>query len=389
MLRKLLIIGLFLFFLFPISFPKIVLADPPDDIDHHETFITGKILQVISAKILTYDKAQSFSEDMKVQLLEGVDKGKITNIVFSGDGIFGSKQKINAGDTVVVDVKPAQNGKKTYSIYESYRLDNLWWVLAGFIILIIVIAGKRGIGALVGLGISITILALYVIPQIIAGADPLNVSIKAAVAILILTTYIAHGISTKTTAAVIGTAISLFIAGQLSIFCVQFLHLLGLGNQDLYDLLMGTTHRINPQGLLLGGILIGTLGALNDITTTQAIAIFTLVKENPQQKILQLFQKGMIIGREHIASLVNTLVLAYAGSSLSIFLFFVLNPAHIPLWIILNNETTIEEIIRALVGSSALILAVPITTFLASVIALNGSRYWYFTKAFVHSIITS
>jgi uncharacterized membrane protein len=182
-------------------------------------------------------------------------------------------------------------------------------------------------------------------------------------------TYIAHGVSIKTTVALISTAISLFIATFLSLIVVQITYLIGLGNQNSYALQLATMHQINPQGILLGGIIIGTLGALNDITTTQSVTVFTLAKENPKQSFSQLFWKSMHIGREHIISMVNTLVLAYAGSSFAIFLFFSFNPANLPWWLLLNDQLTMEEIIRALIGSSALILAVPITTLLASHIA--------------------
>lgn len=386
MLQKSFLGCVFLFLAF-ISFSKLVYADPPDDLDYQETFVRGKVLQVLSEGMQTYYNVKSYNENLKVQLLEGSEKGKIVEIAFSGDSLFGTKQKIEKGDTVVVDNKPVQNGKESFAIYEPYRLDKLWWVLASFVLLVVGVAGKKGIGALIGLSISVVTICFYIIPQIINGADPLTVCISGAIIILLLTTYIAHGVSIKTTVAIVGTAFSLLLAVYLSQFCVQFLHLLGLGNQDLYDLQQGSTNRINPQGLLLGSIIIGTLGALNDITTTQAITIFTLVKENPQQHLIHLFQKSMLIGREHIASLVNTLILAYAGSSLSIFLFFALNPAHLPWWVLLNNETTVEEIVRTVVGSSALILAVPITTILAAFIALNGRKYWNLTAGFILAVI--
>jgi len=123
---------------------------------------------------------------------------------------------------------------------------------------------------------------------------------------------------------------------------------------------------INPKGLLLGGIIISTLGALNDVTTTQAAATIALHKQNPKLKFLDLAEHSFGIGREHILSLVNTLVLAYAGSSLPVFIFFLLNPSHLPMWVIINNESVGEEIIRTVAGSMGLLLAIPISTFLAS-----------------------
>jgi len=357
------------------TFVPFVHAAPPDEVDLQEAYIRGKVIQITSQGMQIFHGTKSYNENLKVELLEGKESNKVISIAYAGDETFGVKQRIAVGDTVVVDSKPDMNSKKIfYTIYEPYRLNNFWWILAGFILLIIGVAGKKGIGALVGLSISILTISFYVVPQIIQGHDPLSVCIIGAIIILVLTTYVAHGISIKTTIAVIGTGLSLWIAGIIASGSVQFLHLFGLGNEDVQNIQIGTSHPINPQGLLLGSILIGTLGALNDITTTQSISIFTLAKENSTQHFLHLFKKGMIIGREHIASLVNTLVLAYVGTSMAIFIFFELNPAQLPWWVILNNETTMEEIIRTLIGSAALIIAVPITSLIAAYMALNWDK---------------
>lgn len=366
------------------SFIPLAHADPPDEVDQQETYIRGKVIQITNQGMQIFDKTKSYNENLKVQLLEGNQKNKVVAISYSGDETFGVKQRIYIGDTVVVDSKPDMNTKKIfYTVYEPYRLNDFWWVLAGFVLLIIGVAGKKGIGALLGLTISILTIGLYVVPNIIQGQDPLSVCITGSIIILLLTTYVAHGISIKTTIAVIGTGLSLWIAALIASGSVQFLHLFGLGNEDVQNIQIGTNHPINPQGLLLGSILIGTLGALNDITTTQSIAIFTLAKENPTQHFLHLFKKGMIIGREHIASLVNTLVLAYTGTSMAIFIFFELNPAQLPWWVILNNETTMEEIMRTLIGSAALIIAVPITSFIAAYVALHWTKMWEVMKGII------
>lgn len=347
-------------------------ADPTDELDFQETYVRGQVLQVESQGMHAFDGSKSFTQTLKVKLLEGRQKGKIIMIGYSIDGMFGEQQGLHTGDMAVIDSKPLPPSNQiSYSVYEPYRLNNLWFLLAGFIVLVIIVAGKKGVGAIIGLSISIATVIFYIIPQILNGQDPLTICIIGSVVILFLTTYIAHGVSVKTSVAVFSTSLSLALAAFIATFSVHATTLFGLGNEDVINLQLGTPHLINSQGLLLGGILIGTLGALNDITTTQSITIFTLARENPKQHFSHLFQKGMMIGREHIASLVNTLVLAYAGTSLVIFAFFVLNPAKLPWWVILNNETTMEEIMRTLIGSTALILAVPITTVIASFIAFN------------------
>ena len=153
----------------------------------------------------------------------------------------------------------------------------------------------------------------------------------------------------------------------IAIYFVNFTGLSGL-NDETSLLIFGPTSTINLQGLLLAGIIIGTLGALNDITTAQAATIFELAKTDNRLKFRKLFSKGLKIGNEHIISMVNTLVLAYAGSSLIIFIFIYLNPANVPYWVIINNELLSDEIVRALAGSIGLLLVVPIVTAIAALV---------------------
>lgn len=167
------------------------------------------------------------------------------------------------------------------------------------------------------------------------------------------------------------TFLTLIFTGALAIAYVKLTSLSGLGNENAYNLQLGQPNSINLRGLLLGGMIIGALGVLDDITTTQTATIFELFKTNPKQKFNELVKKGLNIGREHIASLINTLVLAYAGVSLSLFVLFIINPRNIPYWVILNSESVMEEIVRSIVGSTGLILAIPLVTIISS---------WYLTK---------
>lgn len=336
-----------------------------------DLYVLGEIEKVFEEKTVISNASEYVSQSVQIRILEGEYKDRLVQT----DRTINPKLKtfdLKKGEKVVVNIKVNDKGDEFYSIFEPYRLDGLMYAVIGFLILIFLVGGKKGIGAFAGLVISLLIISQWVIPQIVSGSDPVRIVVIGACVILFFTTYIAHGFNLKTSVAVAGTALSLIITGWLSTVLTGALSLTGLGNEDIYQLQSGANIIYNTQGILLGAILIGTLGALNDITTTQAITIFTIVKENPKQNFFELFRKGMDIGKEHIASMVNTLVLAYAGSSIGIFIFIALNPASLPWWVILNNETTMEEIIATIAGSSALILAVPITTFLASYIALKG-----------------
>lgn len=216
---------------------------------------------------------------------------------------------------------------------------------------------------MVGLLASMLILGVYIVPSIIDGQDPTLVSLLGSIAIILVSIYLSHGFNKQTTVAVISTSLTLAIAIGLSYLVVNWLGLSGAGSEDAYNLQIGLGE-IDLKGLLLGGMIIGTLGVLDDITIGQTAIVTELYRANHKMGVSELVRRGLRVGQEHIASLVNTLVLAYAGASMAVFIF--ISISDLPTWVLLNSEFSLEEITRALVGSSALILAVPITTWLAA-----------------------
>ena len=214
--------------------------------------------------------------------------------------------------------------------------------------------------------LSLGVIIKFIVPQILAGRDPLLVSVIGSVFILVTTIYLAHGFSKQTTAAVISTALTLVLTGILSVAFVNMTHLTGVASEEALSLQFGPTASINFKGLLLGGMIIGFLGVLDDVTTGMAATVFELKKVNSKLKPRELISSSLNVGREHVSSLVNTLVLAYAGASLPLFLFIVLNPQKYPPWYIINSEFVAEEIVRTLVGSIGLLCAVPITALIAT-----------------------
>ncbi len=369
MRRVLLIIGLFISSLF--SFSPSAHAQSMQNLQ--DFFMKGTIVSSQQETGSSLGGSQ-VPTDLEVKVLDGPLQGKTVAVqyLFDQNGSMGS---MGVGTTIILEAKTdPTTGSLQYGVYEQYRLDWVWVVLGAFLIVIVGIARWRGLGSVAGLLVSLGIIGGYIVPQIINGADPLQTCLVGSGIILLITTYIAHGISLRTTLAVVSTGIVLVLAVGLAQLVVHLLQLSGIGNEEIYNLQVGMTHSINPQGLFLGGLLIGTLGALNDITTTQVITVFTLIDEKAGKSVGELFKKGMAIGQEHIASLINTLVLAYAGTSLGVFIFFGLNPMHLPWWVLMNNEGTVEEIVRSVVGSIALILVVPVSTWLAAWIGLQGTR---------------
>lgn len=369
MLRKILFLLFLIVFLF---FTKQVLAQTSSTfVPPKQEYYKAQVLRIIREGSRDIQSYKNFFQFIEVRFLEGPEKGKTASFENGGSLKTVKQKSLKKGDQIVV-LRVTQNGKVSYSVWDRLRLNYIYFSVIGFFALILIFGGLKGIGSILGMIVSFGVLIGFIVPQILNGRDPILVSILGSLAILLITIYLAHGISRRTTSAVISTFVSLTLTGILAFIFVKIFYLSGLGDENSYMLQMGNLS-INPQGLLLGGIIIGALGVLDDITTTQSAAIFELYKLDRKLSITDLFAKGYIIGREHIASLVNTLILAYAGASLGLFVIFVLNPQNIPVWVILNSETISEEIVRAIAGSIGLILAVPITTVIASYIAKKSN----------------
>ncbi|MCA1845903.1 MAG: YibE/F family protein, partial [Actinobacteria bacterium] len=220
--------------------------------------------------------------------------------------------------------------------------------------------------ALAGLVVTFAVLVKFVLPAVLLGKSPLLVAIVGSAAVMFVIMYLAHGLNALTTTALLGTLASLGIIAVLSAVFVGLSRLVNLGSEEaLY--LQATASQVDLRGLLLGGIIIGSLGVLNDVTVTQASAVWALRGTNPAATTRELYHSAMRIGRDHIASTVDTLVLAYAGASLPLLLLFTV--ASRPVGDVLTGELVAEEIVRTLVGSIGLVASVPITTWLAAAVA--------------------
>jgi uncharacterized membrane protein len=223
---------------------------------------------------------------------------------------------------------------------------------------------------LAGLAVSGLVLTKFVLPALLDGRSALAVGVVGGAAILFVVLYVAHGVSVRTTTALLGTLLGLATTALLGSVTVAGFHLSGLGSED-DQYLSAFAGQISLSGLLLCGLVIASLGVLNDVTVTQASAVWELHETDPGQSRAQLFAAGMRIGRDHIASTVYTLVFAYAGSALPVLLLITL--AHAPLGGVLTSEPLAEEIARTLVGSIGLVLAVPLTTAVATALVRRGA----------------
>ena len=286
------------------------------------------------------------------------------------EDLSSERDDLRVGERVVVMESHAFPGETRYIITDKYRLPSMAMLLGIFLLSAIVFAGRKGFSAIVGLAVSLLILTFYTVPSIMSGGSPFLVATISAIVIAILSLSIAHGFSRQTGIALASTLVTLVISLGLSEFFVSMAKLFGGGTEEAYFLAFSGLGAIDLRGLLLAGIIIGVLGVLDDVTTTQTAAVSGFAREGVRG-LRALYASASSIGREHIVSLVNTLALAYVGASLPLLLLFSVNEGQVPLWLLLNGQIVTEEIIRTLVGSTALILAVPLSTIVAA---------WFYTR---------
>jgi uncharacterized membrane protein len=306
----------------------------------------------------------------RVELLEGDYQGIVMEMDYGKRQILSNTLYLEPGDVVLVTIGARPDGMLTVYFADFVRVNSILWLTAIFAIMILVISRWKGLRSLISMALSLLIIIGYIIPHILIGDDPLWVSISGSVVLLAVTLYLTYGWNLKTHAAVLSMVIVLLLTGALAGLFVVVTRLTGSGDENALFLLQMLNTPINLRGLLLGGMIIGALGVLDDLVTTQASAVFELHHANPAFGFRPLFQSAMRIGQDHVAATVNTLVLAYAGASLPMLLMFSLGRGDFGT--LVNFQFVAEEIVRTLVGSLGLIAAVPLTTAIAILFALRA-----------------
>lgn len=291
----------------------------------------------------------------------GKDKGRTFTEIVQPD----QSRQLHEGQEVVVAYEPSAPKDLQYSVTDVNRKFPMA-LLAGIFALAVVVVGRmRGVMALVALSISFLVLTSFILPAILQGSNPLVVAVVGASAIMLIALYMCHGLSARTSVAVLGTLLSLLLIGLLGSGFIDWAALTG-NTDDNTGLIHGLYPSIDMSGLLLAGVIIGSLGVLDDVTVTQTSAVWELHEANPTMGWRGLYRAGIRIGRDHIASVVNTLVLAYAGAALPLLLLFSI--AQSGVGTVANSELVAEEIVRTLVGSIGLVASVPVTTALAALV---------------------
>lgn len=331
-----------------------------------EEILEGVVTQVVSEEKRTIAGSQQTFQKLKVYINQGSIKGQEIEVE-TGVNPQAGLEPFKINDEVVVEKVFAVNGKYEYFVSDHLRRSSLFWLTLGFLAIVLLIAQVKGLASVIGMMLSFLAIFKIVLPLITQGYDPVVVAVGTSFIIVPATFYLSHGLNRKTTVAVLATFISLVISGLLSVFMVRLAHITGFSSEEASFLHVVWQGRINMRGLLLAGIIISLLGVLDDVTVAQAAIVFKLKKTQKKLSLIKLYQQAMDIGRDHIASMVNTLVLVYAGASLPLLLLFIDSSQSLAR--VINYEIVSEEIVRTLVSSTGLVLAVPITTILAAKMA--------------------
>ncbi|WP_308376574.1 YibE/F family protein [Streptomyces sp. ISL-99] len=304
---------------------------------------------------------QGTCERATVEVTSGKDKGRTFTEIVQPD----APRQLNEGQGVVVAYAPDAPRDLQYSVTDVDRGIPMALLAGIFALAVIVVGRMKGLMALIALAVSFAILTLFILPAILQGSNPLIVAVVGASAIMLIALYACHGLTARTSVAVVGTLISLLLIGLLGSLFIGWAYLSG-NTDDNTGLIHGLYPDIDMSGLLLAGVIIGSLGVLDDVTVTQTSAVWELHQADPSMGPRALYRAGIRIGRDHIASVVNTLVLAYAGAALPLLLLFSI--AQSSVGTVANSELVAEEIVRTLVGSIGLVASVPVTTALAALV---------------------
>ncbi|MDQ2086717.1 YibE/F family protein [Herbivorax sp. ANBcel31] len=340
--------------------------------EYFET-VRGKVIEILNSEKDNIEKRNKpVSCLVKVEILNGKHSGKVVNAEYTISAGYVNKENpilIKPRDTVLIYLNQNSNGEVINAyISDTVRDKYLLYLVGTFIFFLLAIGRFKGLKAIITLGVTAFAIIKFFIPLIIEGYDPIAVSIGVCIVITTLTLIIIGGLNKKAAAAIIGTIGGFAVAGGITQFIGSLANLTGLGNEEAQMLMnMPQSVNINFRGLLFSGIIIGALGATMDVGMSISSAMHEIEMTNPKIKKSALIGSGMNIGRDIMATMSNTLILAYAGSSLHLLLLLIMHD--IPFIEIINSDMIASEVVRSLAGSLGLIFTIPITAIAAGVLS--------------------
>jgi uncharacterized membrane protein len=302
---------------------------------------------------------------IRAELLSGPKKGEMVEVV-------NDHLELEPGDTFFLQYVDDLEGQESYQALERDRLPVLLGLVVVFALAILALGGKQGARSLLSLAGSFFVILYILLPSLLKGAPPVLMSTVVAAIVLVFALYSTHGWRRTTHAAFLGTLAAVALTGVLASLSVRIAELTGFSSDEAVYLNNQLGGTLDARGLLLGGIIIGILGILDDIAITQSSVVAELKSVGNRLSDAEIYVRALRVGKEHVGALVNTLALAYTGSALPLLLLFVSDKT--PALVALNSELVATEIVRTIVGSLGLIMTVPITTALAVMMVKPGDE---------------
>lgn len=334
--------------------------------DNGDDIFRAKIIDVLDEQETEIDGKKVKQQVLKIVGLEGEYKDEeiiINNI----SGVYTIKNKVyQEGNKILIASTKSRDGKIDFYVVDNVRTNALFWLFGIFVFVVVAIGKWKGLRSLFALFLSFLIIIKYIIPSILSGVNPVIPTLIGSFLILLLIIYLTEGINAKSHIAVVSILFSLILVVVIANIFIKLSFLTGLSNEESFSLVALGNNMINFRGLLLAGIIIGSLGVLDDVVVSQVTAVEKLVELNPVEERKMIFKKAYEIGISHVSSMTNTLFLAYTGVSMSILILFVSGGSAFSTWTqVINNEAISTEIVRTLAGSIGLILAIPLSTLLS------------------------
>ena len=334
------------------------------DVGYSSDTVRARVLSIAEEGRTEHNGIEQVYQVAEVEILEGEFQNTRVFLDFGRNQVVPKDYVLEIGDEILVSVGISLVDQTTDAYFIDFvRGKAILWIFAIFVVVAFLVGSWTGLRSLLGMLIGLGVIVLFIIPQIAGGANPVMISIIGSIIFLGLSLYLVYGWKAMTHAAVISMALALGITGILSFVFIRMARLTGFGNEDMMFLVQQSQIPIDMRGILLAGIIIGSLGVLDDLVVGQSSSVFQLHAANPALAFKDLFNRAMTIGRDHVSASVNTLVLAYAGESLPMLLLFSIT--NVNLGMAINVSYIAEEIVRALAGTIGLFISIPIATTLA------------------------
>ena len=329
-------------------------------IEDTQVVVKAEVVEILSQekRYVPGTSVKTNFQTLQVKILEGESEGEVVSL--ENDYL-----NLKKGEKFyLLETTRVEDGSVVYAVHDKYRLPAVYFFVGLFILSVLLFGGMQGVRGLVSLIGSIVLIVFVLMPAILNGYSPILVTIGVSSLIIIIGSYVTHGFNRTTSAAVLGMLVTVIFTGALAYFAVAWTGLSGFESEEAVYLNWNTNGSIDFVGLLFGGIMIGLLGVLYDVAIGQAVSVEELREAGPHMTRKTILKRALRIGREHTGALVNTLAIAYVGASLPLLLLFY-GSNNASLSQIINREVFSAEIVRGVVGSIGLVLAVPITSLLS------------------------